>query len=315
MSELKSVMKMNLINPEVTGQSTNNSSIFPIGPINLFLFGNLIMVVICGIAFGKQVIIGSIILESTMLLTTLGWIGLQGKGYRETLRLKCPSIQEIGLTLIIVAVGINVASFIDQLWHFYLQNLGTITETNIPRPQNISEFMLSMTAIVILPALAEEVLFRGFILKNYEKYLSTGKAVFISSLLFGLAHLSIGNFWGPFILGLLCGWLVCIYDSIFLGIIGHLLNNGLTMTLLYLMPNLWAAKQVTVKDLIIGFPWFVVAGLILLMLILRYKPNLKTNGIKQGKLFSVLKHWSIWILFMMFGIFAAMEFMMMQRTP
>lgn len=298
---------MNPINLEFTGQSGKENFIFPIGSINLFLFCNLIMVVICGIVFGKQVIVGSIILETTMLLATLGWIGLQGMGYRETLRLNCPSIQEIGVTLIIVACGIDVASFIDQLFHFYLQNLGTITEANIPRPQNISEFMLALAAVAILPALAEEVLFRGFILKSYEKYLSTGKAVFVSALFFGMAHLTIGNFWGPFILGLLCGWLVCIFDSIFLGVIGHLLNNGLTMTLLYLVPNLWAEKLVTVNDLIIGFPSFVIAGFILLMLILRYKPNRKMIEAKQGKLSAVLKHWSTWLLLMMFSIFAAME--------
>jgi CAAX protease family protein len=305
---------MNPINPEITGQSGKARIALAIGPINLFLFCNLIMVVICGIVFGQQVIVGSIILELTMLLATLGWIGLQGIDYRETLRLKCPSIQEIGLTLIIIASGIDVASFIDQLFRFYLQNWGTIAEANIPRPQNISEFMLTLAAVAVLPAVAEEVLFRGFILKSYEKYLSTGKAVFVSALLFGMGHLSISNFWGPFILGLLCGWLVCIFDSIFLGIIGHLLNNGLTMTLLYLVPNLWAEKLVTVKELIIGFPSFVIAGFILLMLILRYKPNRKIDQAKPGKLLSVLKHWSTWLLFIMFSIFAVMELVTMKGT-
>jgi uncharacterized protein len=303
---------MNTINPKIEGQSLKINAASPIGKINMFLIFNLVIIVICGIIFGKRVILGSIILESTMLMATLAWVGLQGTSYREIFRLNCPGIKEIGLTLIIVATGIYVASFIDQLFRFYLQNFGTIQESNIPRPRNIPEFTLTLAAIAVLPALAEEALFRGFIMKSYEKYLSTGKAVFISALLFGMAHLSISNFWGPFILGLLCGWLVCLFDSIFLGVIGHLLNNGLTITWLYLAPNLWDEKTVTVKDLIIGFPSFIVAGFILLMLILLYKPNVRVNLERQGKLSSVLKHWSTWFLFIIFSIFAVVELIMMK---
>jgi hypothetical protein len=249
-----------------------------------------------------------------MLLTTVGWIGLQGMDYRETLRLKCPGIKEIGVTLIVVATGIDVASFIDQLFRFYLQNLGTITEINIPRPQGNSQFMLTLMAFAILPALAEEFLFRGFILKSYEKFLSTGKAVFISALFFSMAHFSIYNFWGPFILGLLCGWLVCIFDSIYLGVIGHVLNNGLMITLLYLVPDFWNEKLVAVKDLIIGFPPFVIAGFILLMLILRFKSNIKVKSVKQGKLTAVLRHWSTWLLFIIFSIFVVIELISMKSS-
>jgi membrane protease YdiL (CAAX protease family) len=301
---------MSITNPILNSprSSINDSEL--IGKTNLFLLANLLIVIICGIILEQQLILGSIILESLMLLSTFLWIGLQGMDYRETLRLKLPSVKAIGVTLIAVGTGIYVASYVDQLFRYYLQKWGTDMEYNISMPQNSLQFLLNISAIVILPALAEEFLFRGYILKNYQKYLSTGKAVFISSLFFGIAHLNIYNFWGPFILGLICGWLVCSFDSIVLGVIGHLVNNGLTITFLYLAPNIWNQKIVSANSLIIGIPPFVIAGLIILILILKYKSNDKENKTNSGKLAVVFRHWSTWSLLVVFITITVIQFIM-----
>jgi hypothetical protein len=190
---------------------------------------------------------------------------------------------------------------------FCLQNGVPFLEAEISTPQSISQYLLTLFAMAVLPAISEETLFRGFILKSYQTYLSTGKAVFISALFFSMAHLSINNFWAPFILGMLYGWLVCSFDSIFLGVIGHLLNNGLALTLLYLIPNFGRQRPVTLNDLIIQFPPFVIAGLVILILILRYKPGIKRGIEKPGRLSAVLCHWSTWVLFMVFAFFAVIR--------
>jgi uncharacterized protein len=304
---------MSIISPERNGSFFRNRSSFQIGKINLYLFFNLLMVIACGIVFEQKMVFGSIILETMMLLTTIGWIGLQGMDYRETLKLRLPNIKEIGVTLIVVACGIYIASFIELFFRFYLQSWGRIIESDIPRPQSISEYLLFLLALAILPALAEEVLFRGFILQNYRKLLSTGQAIFISALFFGIAHLNIYNFWGPFILGLLCGWLVCLFDSIVLGIIGHLLNNGLIITMSYLIPNVWNPKLITAKDLIIQIPAFVISGFIVLMLLLRYKSIDRPNKIKPGKLMTVLRHWTTWLIMIVFGIFMIFQLIAMRE--
>jgi len=169
-----------------------------------------------------------------------------------------------------------------------------------------------LVAIAILPALAEEILFRGFILQNYRKILGNGKAIFISALLFGMAHLNIQNFWGPFILGLLCGWLVCLYDSIILACLGHLLNNGLIFTVSYLIPDFGSVRSITGRDLVIQIPAFVISGIILVILLLRYNAKIPQKPEKPSKLLTVLCHWSTWLLLMMFSIFAALQFLMMK---
>jgi membrane protease YdiL (CAAX protease family) len=302
---------MNIINPAFGGRVAVADNSLIIAKTNLFLLFILLLVVICGFIFEQRVFLGTIILESLILMITLAWIGVQGTGYRETLRLKIPTVKEIGLTLVVVCAGIYVASFAEQLFRFCIQNRGPIMEYNIPRPQNILQFISTITVAAILPALAEEALFRGFILKNYQKYLNTGKAIFISALLFGIAHLDISNFWGPLIMGVFYGWLVCFFDSIILGVIGHLLNNGITVTLLYLTPKLESQEMVTAKDVITGIPPFMIAGFILLVFFLRYQSNDKENKNKPGKLRIVLGHWSTGLLMIVFSVIAVIQFIMM----
>ncbi len=289
----------------ITGIISDNISI---GKINLYLVFNIFLVIFSGIIF-KEVVLSSFIMESFILVLTIVFVGFQGMDIKAAFRLKIPGIKEIGLTLITIAAGIYVASFIDQLFRFYIQNLGTLPEPKIPQPENIKDFLLTLAAIALFPALAEEALFRGLVLTGYQKFITTGRAVFISALFFGMAHLSISNFWGPFILGLLCGWLVCRTDSIFPAIIAHFFNNGLTLTVAYFDPNIWESRLVTVQDLITALPTFIIAGVILLLLLLHNQKGFKAIETGKEGLGQIFKHWSTWIFITIFGLLALLEFL------
>jgi membrane protease YdiL (CAAX protease family) len=288
--------------------------LFRIGKIHLFLFFNLLLIIACGLIFAEQMVLGSIILEVLILLVTVGWIGLQKMKYQEILKLKVPNLRDIGVTLVIVTCGIYVASFIELLFRYYLQSWGKIVATSLPRPQSNSDFWFSLLAIVILPAFAEEILFRGFILQNYRKILGNGQAVFLSALLFGIAHLNIQNFWGPFILGIICGWLVCLFDSIILACLGHLLNNGLIFAMTCLIPDFGSLKSVSGRDLLIQIPAFVISGLIILILFLRYNEKLPKKQIKPGVFLATFRHWTTWLLLLIFFAFTTVQLVMMKTS-
>lgn len=280
--------------------------------VNIFILMILVVVITSGIIFKEQILLGSCIMEFFIFLITLGWIKLQKMDLLSTLPLKLPGIKEIGFTLIVTISGIQVASFIDLIFRFYLQKWGTLPESSIPQPHTISELIFSLVAIAILPAIAEETLFRGFVLRSYQEYLPAGKAIFISSVLFGMAHLSISNFWGPFILGLVCGWLVLKFNSIFLPITAHLLNNALTIIYYYFMPDLMDSKPVNSSDILMSLPYFIFAGVILIWLILSLKPVSSLPQENKGSLAQVLTHWSIWILFAIYGMLMILELLMMR---
>ncbi|HZU29348.1 MAG TPA: ABC transporter permease subunit/CPBP intramembrane protease [Bryobacteraceae bacterium] len=89
--------------------------------------------------------------------------------------------------------------------------------------------------IAILPAVCEELLFRGFILSGFR---DLGKwAIPATALLFGLAHASIYRILPTFIVGLFITMLAWQTRSIVPSIIAHALNDGLIATLVHVRPS------------------------------------------------------------------------------
>ncbi|MEW5981392.1 MAG: ABC transporter permease subunit/CPBP intramembrane protease [Acidobacteriota bacterium] len=86
--------------------------------------------------------------------------------------------------------------------------------------------------IAITPALCEEFFFRGLALSGLRK-LGLWPALLVTALIFGLAHASIYRLLPTMFIGLLLTWLVWRTGSIWTGVIGHALNNGIAATLVY----------------------------------------------------------------------------------
>jgi sodium transport system permease protein len=84
--------------------------------------------------------------------------------------------------------------------------------------------------IAVTPALCEEFFFRGLVLTGLRT-LGTVPAILVCALLFGLAHSSIYRLLPTMFIGGLLTWLVWRTGSIWCGVIGHALNNGIAATL------------------------------------------------------------------------------------
>ena len=95
---------------------------------------------------------------------------------------------------------------------------------------------LGYFTIAIIVPLAEELVFRGAILRVL---LPEGRwvAIVISALLFGLAHGNLAQLPHAFLLGLLLGWMYARTGSILPGFVVHLVNNTVAYILMRLTPN------------------------------------------------------------------------------
>lgn len=94
-------------------------------------------------------------------------------------------------------------------------------------------FLLSLLQIAVLPALLEELLFRGLVLSAMRPA-GDGVAVFGSALIFALMHNSLSQLPFTFVLGLLLGYITVRTQSILPAMLIHFLNNGLSVTAEYL---------------------------------------------------------------------------------
>lgn len=134
----------------------------------------------------------------------------------------------LGLLLYILNTFVADAfqSFITLLGYEHISSSGTVT---LNYQLLLKEFILSC----ILPGFCEEFLHRGIMLHAGKKIGNTRFFLVISSILFGLTHLNINQFFYASILGFLMGLASLASDSIYPAMIAHFMNNFLSNYFFY----------------------------------------------------------------------------------
>ena len=79
-------------------------------------------------------------------------------------------------------------------------------------------------AFCLVPAVCEELFFRGIVLSEYRKF-GAFNCVFISALFFAFIHLSFNDFFSYLFSGLVLGFVTVSCRSVFPAILIHFLNN------------------------------------------------------------------------------------------
>jgi membrane protease YdiL (CAAX protease family) len=129
------------------------------------------------------------------------------------------------LAIIIFMFGfIILSSEIDNILNFILPMPEFLQDTFQTLMVN-QEFIVSLILIGIVPAITEEMFFRGVVLNGFKENYSEKKAIVISALLFGIIHLNPWQFVTAFIFGLIAAWICIKTKSILLCVYMHLFNN------------------------------------------------------------------------------------------
>lgn len=95
---------------------------------------------------------------------------------------------------------------------------------NLPPIKSSGAFLVAVVVMCILPAVFEEVLFRGVVF-NYFRQFGKKAAVIISSLLFAIMHFDFSNFFATFLLGLICAYMVVNTNRIIYPMLAHFAVN------------------------------------------------------------------------------------------
>lgn len=102
-------------------------------------------------------------------------------------------------------------------------------------------------AIGILGPVAEEVVFRGAVLRTLLQAFSPKAhwlAIFLSAALFGAVHLNMAQFVHALPIGLLLGWMFYRTGSIMPGLVFHWVNNTVAYIAFNLMPQMADGKLI-----------------------------------------------------------------------
>ena len=133
-----------------------------------------------------------------------------------------------------------VAAFgaiIPSLWfQEHMPELPNIAEDSFDM---IMKDRLGYLSIGLLAPLAEELVFRGAILRSLLQWTSRPWiAIALSALFFAAAHMNPAQLPHAFLIGLLLGWLYYRTNSIVPGIVMHWVNNSVAYVMYNLMPEM-----------------------------------------------------------------------------
>lgn len=142
--------------------------------------------------------------------------------------------------LLIVAITFLDFPLTECLGHFgsevFGDYLGAVDlETNM-----IGEnLLLNLASIALIPAVFEEMFFRGFFFSPYEKAGGPRKAILLSAFLFGIFHMNFQQAIYAMALGVIIGVLRELTGSMWAGMLLHFINNGYSAFLVTVQKYWW----------------------------------------------------------------------------
>lgn len=139
--------------------------------------------------------------------------------------------------------------------------------------------VIHFISISLVPGICEEFLFRGMVLGNLLPYGRTG-AVIASAILFGLMHQNPLQMFYATMAGIVLGLLYIYTESIWCSMLVHISNNAFSVLLEWIADRLGDenAWQLYVIQGIV----FMLAGLSIILLLVRKKPFIKKPDFSEG---------------------------------
>lgn len=85
---------------------------------------------------------------------------------------------------------------------------------------------LTLFHVGLVPAVCEETLYRGYVMRAFEKSWGIWPAILVSGLLFGLYHVQLSNLLPLATIGIFLAYVTWTSESIYPAMVAHLVNNG-----------------------------------------------------------------------------------------
>ena len=132
--------------------------------------------------------------------------------------------------------------------------------------RTVPQLAMAVLTIALMPALSEEVLFRGVLQRKFIVWTGNIHAgIWLAAALFSAIHLQFYGFVPRMLLGALFGYLYVWSGNLWVPILAHFVNNGFTILLIFLFNrrltsiNIDSAQSVPLPVVLVGALVTVVA--------------------------------------------------------
>lgn len=101
--------------------------------------------------------------------------------------------------------------------------------------KSFGQLLIALFVVTLLPALGEEVLFRGVIqTKLYQEVRNIHVAIWLAAAIFSAIHFQFYGFLPRMMLGALFGYLYYWSGNLWVAVLAHFVNNGFVLVMMYL---------------------------------------------------------------------------------
>lgn len=122
-----------------------------------------------------------------------------------------------------------------ETWAKRMEDKATDVTLFLTHFDSIEQVIIAFIVIAVLPAIGEELVFRGLIQKEfYRGTKNIHLSIWISAILFSAIHVQFFGFVPRMLLGALFGYLYYWSGSLWVAMLAHFINNGIAVLGMYL---------------------------------------------------------------------------------
>jgi hypothetical protein len=232
-----------------------------VGGFFLYQFvGGLLSLIVFGFDLDKAPIDGLRLMTMAgqilfILLPALIFSKLIYEDVGKIIRLRIPDWTEI--ILFVVGIGIltpllqsylYIQNYYIEVWAKHSESINTLksffdslnelvdkTYGNLLRASSIPELLLVVLVVAVVPAVSEEVMFRGFIQRSFELKIKSFIAAFLTAVFFSLYHFNPYGLIPLAVLGFYFGFAAYTSKTLLIPVLLHFLNNFTAVMLYYII--------------------------------------------------------------------------------
>ena len=196
-----------------------------IGDLILSIVVLLLLTMYLGLAVGAKSVFGSTVVSQLLILAMpLLLVWYMKSDVKTLFSLKVPKVKDLAggfiLYVGVYALMLVVSFALLSLFPESAENTQMTFEVMMEQP-----FMLIVLVMAIMPAIGEELYFRGFIFGSLRHRYSAVWAIVLSALIFGVFHLSLVKILPTGMLGACFAYVAYTTGSIYIGMFLHFFNN------------------------------------------------------------------------------------------
>ena len=203
----------------------------------LYLIVILAEIALVGILFvfpalNKNFMVLETIMFAMMIFPFFIFMLATGTGFKDFFGFHKVRFSTIMWTLLYVILITPMSNFLNRVTALIF---GNVAENVLS--SNVSEypFIITFLVIAVMGPILEEMMFRGVFYRNFRKSGRLLSSVIVSAIIFGLYHRNLNQFFYTTYVGVMFSLIDEAADSIWPSVISHIIFNGYSVCLVYLL--------------------------------------------------------------------------------